>query len=815
MIKSAFKEENVRNDLLMEGYEVELLGQAFVSQCRIAGIPALRSPLGSPESEPNPKRPQYRRARPLSVSTPTDVSLNAGAQAMSVQGSTLNASSSGISDSVPSLIGPSGNSNDSAYATSFHTQTSRDSSPSSALMSLGHSVSTHMRPGLGLSVRSGGALAAVPDMGMVVTKTVIPARRVLPDQDDVDMAEVESAETRSSKTASRRRSARSKTAVKPEKLESAPSESGLISEGLQQSSLSSRRDRSVRTRSSRTSRSLRLGSRSSSASSGAAQVVLNVMRQLQEQQAAFKTQLSQAQLDMRLGMQRELQNASFEVRAMKAEVSLTAERELRSPGDEGGSVPRARRAEEADGEMKKRLDSVQQTIQNILLERELEWAERELERNTALNLQKFLADQNRELRATLSQVQSVNATTPPQPATGITADTSVASHSATLNQVSSSAINDGVVPSTGYAHLRNTTEVGAAQLRAIAGTSLPKKETAERDRSSQRTSTVTTLKSSGTKSESAAKVSASSAAKKCAAKKHASRRPSSRRGKEHADPPPSDPDDSDSNSSDSSGDNSSSSAYSSSSSDDFDLDLTTSTTNQGMHDSVDEGYDTLPPRRDFRADNDPQGRFKARRPGRAFVAQGSEPDSSSEFERRVRFEGLDDEAKPAAQVALAKGREKSVTEPAPAETQSVFKVENVTKEIYRVLDAEGWRPPPQFGNADVRSGNPDLRSRPMSPRSSNSPWQRTCENSRRIGHSKENCWADLICDRCHQQGHPTEACRANPCPGCNQLHRGFSCEDWRAIQAMKKITRQGALNDLTLDAPQTGEADSGKKPLNH
>ncbi|GMF61157.1 unnamed protein product [Phytophthora fragariaefolia] len=333
--KPVFKEEKtqdaqgMKDDLLMDDYEVERLGQAFVSQCRMAGFLALRSPRGSPESEPNFKRPQYRPARPLSVSTrsvhslvpSTDVSLNADARAMSVQDSTLNAASSGISDYVPSLIGPSGTSNDSAYATSFHTHTSRDSSSSSSLMSLGHSASTHMRPGLVMSVQAGGALAAAPDMGMFVTKTVIPARRTLPDQDDVNMAEVASAETRSSRTASRRRSSKAKTAVKQEKPEPAPSEWGLTSEGLQQSSRSLRRDRSVRTRSSRTSRSLWSGSRSSSASSGATQVALNVVRQLQEHQAAFQTQLSQAQLDMRLEMQRELQNASFEVRAMKEEVS--------------------------------------------------------------------------------------------------------------------------------------------------------------------------------------------------------------------------------------------------------------------------------------------------------------------------------------------------------------------------------------------------------------------------------------------------------------------------------------------------------------
>ncbi|GMF53725.1 unnamed protein product [Phytophthora fragariaefolia] len=291
----------MKDDLLMDDYEVELLGQAFISQCRMAGILALRSPRGSPENEPNPKRPQYRPARPLRVSTPsvhslvpsTDVSLNADARAMSVQGSTLNASSSDVSGQLVVVFA------DVA----------------------GPSASTHMRPGLVMSVQAGGALAAAPDMGMFVTKTVIPARRTLPDQDDVDMAEVASTETRSSRTASRRRSSKATTAVKQEKPGPAPSESGLTLEGLQQSSRSSRRDRSVTTRSSRTSRSLRSGSRSSSASSGAAQVALKVMRQLQEQQAAFQTQLSQAQLDMRLKKQRELQNASFEVRAMKEEVS--------------------------------------------------------------------------------------------------------------------------------------------------------------------------------------------------------------------------------------------------------------------------------------------------------------------------------------------------------------------------------------------------------------------------------------------------------------------------------------------------------------
>ncbi|KAJ8519918.1 hypothetical protein ON010_g18018 [Phytophthora cinnamomi] len=113
--------QTAKGDLLMEDYEVELFGQAFVSQCRMTGILELRSPRGPPETEPDPKRPQHRPDRPLSISTPSDHSwipssdASFNAQAMSIQGSTLNASFSGVSDSVPSASGPSGTSTFSAY----------------------------------------------------------------------------------------------------------------------------------------------------------------------------------------------------------------------------------------------------------------------------------------------------------------------------------------------------------------------------------------------------------------------------------------------------------------------------------------------------------------------------------------------------------------------------------------------------------------------------------------------------------------------------------------------------------------------------
>ncbi|KAG6612363.1 reverse transcriptase [Phytophthora cinnamomi] len=244
---------------------------------------------------------------------------------MSVQVSILNASSSGVSDSVPSVIGPSGTSNFSAYSSSHQAQTSRDSSSALSLMSLGHSASAHMGsvPGhLVMSVQAGGALVATPDAGMSVTRTFIPAsRRALPNQEDVDMAAVESTDARSSRTASKCRVSKSRSEMKPERLEPAHSKSGLTSDGCQRSSVSSRREYSSRNRFSRTGVSLRSGSRSSSASSGAAQVALNVMRKLQEQQAAFRARLNQAQLDMRLEVQRELQSANEQVRAMKEQMA--------------------------------------------------------------------------------------------------------------------------------------------------------------------------------------------------------------------------------------------------------------------------------------------------------------------------------------------------------------------------------------------------------------------------------------------------------------------------------------------------------------
>ncbi|KAJ8533437.1 hypothetical protein ON010_g13817 [Phytophthora cinnamomi] len=507
------------------------------------------------------------------------------------------------------------------------------------------------------------------------------------------------------------------------------------------------------------------------------------MRQLQEQQAAFQARLNQAQLEMRLGVQRDQ-----EVRAMKEETSSAQEQEALAERTLAAEHLKLFEAEQRIREAESRL-ACKPHSGLAELDRRLQ------DHLTAAGAEHRSAEQaacevNARLEAVQQTIQAMNlerdrvrATATPQPPTQVKADGRGAPDYATKNPVTCGAINDIVVSGT---------------------------------------STVVASKSAIAKSE--------AAATKGAAKTSVPRRTSSRKGKkEGADPPSSDPDGSDSSFSDSSDGDSSSSGFSSDSSDDFDLDLTTSTTTkegttvwtylpyinysavekfnedaflagqdedspatwkhgflaarlvrptpavcspqleptavapvqdhvrssetprkffyrvnadaikagiecqksskhrerhlrrfikklkdtqlktalQGQkfksisevehalrrHEDIwrEEGYDTPPPRsRDFRADDDPQGRFKPRRSGRAFVVQDSEPDPDLE------------------PVALAQGRENRGTKAQRAEPPPVFKTEDVAKEVYSVLEADGWRPITQ--KVDQRP-DPDVDTR--------------------------------------------------------------------------------------------------------
>uniref|UniRef100_H3H289 Retrotransposon gag domain-containing protein n=1 Tax=Phytophthora ramorum TaxID=164328 RepID=H3H289_PHYRM len=133
--------------------------------------------------------------------------------------------------------------------------------------------------------------------------------------------------------------------------------------------------------------------------------------------------------------------------------------------------------------------------------------------------------------------------------------------------------------------------------------------------------------------------------------------------------------------------------------------------------------------------------------------------------------------------------------------------QTLTNEVYRVMDNMGWRPP---GHAP--HGNPV----PNSGRRENPNWDKYCEKCHKWGHPEESCWKDIKCDRCQELGHPTHMCRAQPCDNCGKLHQGKPCEDWKALEDLKKLARQGALKDLPshiLDKLLDGEASTGK-PLN-
>ncbi|POM67473.1 Hypothetical protein PHPALM_16522 [Phytophthora palmivora] len=184
--------------------------------------------------------------------------------------------------------------------------------------------------------------------------------------------------------------------------------------------------------------------------------------------------------------------------------------------------------------------------------------------------------------------------------------------------------------------------------------------------------------------------------------------------------------------------------------------------------------DAPPPRvRDFRADNIPQGRFKSKRTGRAYVTRGdvSDSDSDEDPELQARFQEVTDEPSISARISSTNSgptREISGEEATTSNvgnlpsTKGVEWTQTLTNEVYRVMDNMGW-------------------------------------------HRK--------CDRCLETGHPTHMCRAQPCDNCGKMHLGKPCEDWKTLEAVKKLARQGALKDMPsqiLDKLLDGEANSGR-----
>uniref|UniRef100_H3GWQ5 Retrotransposon gag domain-containing protein n=1 Tax=Phytophthora ramorum TaxID=164328 RepID=H3GWQ5_PHYRM len=215
--------------------------------------------------------------------------------------------------------------------------------------------------------------------------------------------------------------------------------------------------------------------------------------------------------------------------------------------------------------------------------------------------------------------------------------------------------------------------------------------------------------------------------------------------------------------------------------------------------------------RDFRAGNLPNpGRPRPKRFERAYLTQNADfgvkmseyPEELPRRQDAVEESGVSAQrVDPGSQDARDDGGALNAGPSGAEWTQTL------TNEVYRVMDNMGWRPP-----GHMPHGNPV----PNSGRRENPNWDKYCEKCHKWGHPEEGCWKDIKCDRCQELGHPTHMCRAQPCDNCGKLHQGKPCEDWKALEDLKKLARQGALKDLPshiLDKLLDGEASTGK-PLN-
>ncbi|GMF41149.1 unnamed protein product [Phytophthora fragariaefolia] len=174
---------------------------------------------------------------------------------------------------------------------------------------------------------------------------------------------------------------------------------------------------------------------------------------------------------------------------------------------------------------------------------------------------------------------------------------------------------------------------------------------------------------------------------------------------------------------------------------------------QQDEDLVQDGeYDTPPSKsRDFRADNVHPGSFKPRRPGRPYVVQ-----SDAEQDGHVRF---DDEVED-IETGIPEGTAlpRSVLEglsleaaPKTPSSRPAVTDEDIRNAVIRVMEHSGWKP--------AKTGD---RPGWQSPRQENPDRNEFCSECRKFGHKPENCWKDIVCDRCSRLGHPVYACKVQP-----------------------------------------------------
>ncbi|GMF34065.1 unnamed protein product [Phytophthora fragariaefolia] len=126
--------EDTEGDLLMTDHEFDLLGRNYVLRLRMTGLRPIRSSEGSSTGEPNSKRRQYHPPREdLLTSLPSVLPSSSSSRMESIQDART--SSSQDADTLPSQVGTTDRS--SPVATTSGSYASRKSSPGSSSAALG------------------------------------------------------------------------------------------------------------------------------------------------------------------------------------------------------------------------------------------------------------------------------------------------------------------------------------------------------------------------------------------------------------------------------------------------------------------------------------------------------------------------------------------------------------------------------------------------------------------------------------------------------------------------------------------------------
>ncbi|KAE8876547.1 hypothetical protein PF003_g39350 [Phytophthora fragariae] len=278
--------EDQDGDLLMNDYEINLLGRSYVLRLYLTGLRPARSATSSSAGEPPSKRQQHRPPRPEDplASLPSELPSTATSDHE-------DSSMVPISDPVPSLVGTT---DGSARGTTSESLISRNSSPGSSSTSLESGGGAHMPlavygPMVMSARTAGSSVLGSGDLGYYLTRqTITPEQRIMPDQDDVVMTEPEVAVSAKISEApeSRRRKpdriSNRRHSSSESESESDQSRRRRSSRSRRSSSKKSSRKRSSSRHSSYSRHSHRPGRSGWSVSTGVAEAAVSALREAQQ-----------------------------------------------------------------------------------------------------------------------------------------------------------------------------------------------------------------------------------------------------------------------------------------------------------------------------------------------------------------------------------------------------------------------------------------------------------------------------------------------------------------------------------------------------